>query len=92
MDAAANYDMSKKQRRLIKTKAIKKAIRRNRRAVGVAALTLGGLVIALSPKLRERTRSIKEQVVTRLGTVRKAAADRLTNGSGEHEPAVAAAS
>ena len=59
--------MSKRERRLLKAKKIKKAFRRNRAALA-SVLTLGGIaaVAAMSPRLRARTRQLKNSVVNRL--------------------------
>jgi hypothetical protein len=76
-------DMSKKTRRLLKAKNIRKVIRRNGTKLGVAALTLGGIAVAASPRLRERTRQLRDSVVHRLQSVRESrAARRLASGSG----------
>lgn len=75
--------MSKKTRRLLKAKNLKKAIRRNGTAIGVTALALGGIAAAaLSPGVRARTRQLKEMVVHRLEARRTASAP-LANGSME---------
>jgi len=76
--------MSKKTRRLLKAKNLKKAIRRNGTAIGVTALALGGIAAAaLSPGVRARTRQLKDMVVHRLEARRSSASEPLANGSME---------
>ncbi|MDF3066414.1 MAG: hypothetical protein K0R38_2015 [Polyangiaceae bacterium] len=59
--------MSKKTKRRVKAKALKKVVRRNGTAFGLAALAASGVAaVAMIPQLREQARRLKELVVSRL--------------------------
>jgi hypothetical protein len=62
---ARYWDMANKTRGLWQTRTIQNAFRRNR--FGVTALTLGSMALAMSPRLRQRARAMKNQLFDRLG-------------------------
>jgi hypothetical protein len=74
--------MSNKAKRLVKTKALKKILRRSSSTIGAAALATVGLAAAvMNPKVREQTRRLKDRILTRLQERRSARADlRFENG------------